>query len=314
VRRFDRTSIAWFVIAAVMFIAAIGLTMMITWVRGGVIERGRAPGEMLPTQYVGVLAPSDTSDDTSAFYVLYSEDVSTREAVVTFSMPAEDVSILLVSGLAGDDPCWVWGNGPPEKPRQLVIRHIDWAKDIPDLYSILAEPGPDNLIVCNVRALSRPGSFTTRRLRMEYLREDVLTRAPGALNDPEKQAFVDAIRNADLRAIPALKFDLNDVEGAENMRFAGSFETGDPFMGGTWRSLTNGEFMVATWDDIYRQQTRDILLIVIGTLIGIGVTVMIEGLRPLIASFDGPKPPPPADTQPEKTIPPASTERPPHSP
>ena len=36
---------------------------------------------------------------------------------------------------------------------------------------------------------------------------------------------------------------------------------------------------------------RDIALIVIGTLIGIGVTVMIEGLRPFIESLG--KPPPP---------------------
>jgi len=281
-RSFSRTSLAWFVIAGLAFAVAVSLTMAVTWVDGGVLERGRSGGGMRHFQHLGVFVPSDTEDDLEAFYVLYSEYVGDGEAMAMFSVPGEDVAVLLVSGLAGRNACLIDQTvRPPLVPRKLLIRPVSWA-GIPDLYAVLVPAGETQIVECRMTGRSLPWSFTTRRLSIAYPSDQIFADLVSDPSDPVDQAFNQAVANADLQGVTGLKFDLNDIEGAANMRFAGSFETGDLIVGGTWRLLTPGEFMDVSWDDIYRQQFRDILLIVIGTLIGIGVTVMIEGLRPLI--------------------------------
>ncbi len=61
----------------------------------------------------------------------------------------------------------------------------------------------------------------------------------------------------------------------------GGFAATDADAPETRRPFVPDDPIWVSWDDLYSQQMRDIALIFIGTLIGIGVTVMIKGLRPL---------------------------------
>ena len=49
------------------------------------------------------------------------------------------------------------------------------------------------------------------------------------------------------------------------------------------RQYRKNSQLVVQWIDFYSEQFRDLMLIVIGSLIAIGATTLIEGLRPLIS-------------------------------
>lgn len=277
-RRLRRTSIAWFTIAAVMFFIAVALTVTITWVRP--LE----PVAASEQQFIGVLIPRSERDAVDSSHVFYSE--ARGMARITLAMPADGV-VYLVS-LADENACrpMIAEVRPPLKPGEVMVRHVDWIDRMPDLYAVVPSHNAAGA-VCETPAKSRPVSFMSRELSIEFASEQYVT-VPAWIQsgEPSRRAFLASLQDTDLVPVPSLMLDLSDIAGADGMRFNGGFEKSDEFFGGAWRRITAGEWTQATWTNIYRQQFRDILLIVIGTLIGIGVTVMIEGLRPIIEELE----------------------------
>ncbi|HEX7895121.1 MAG TPA: hypothetical protein VF447_13080, partial [Terriglobales bacterium] len=45
------------------------------------------------------------------------------------------------------------------------------------------------------------------------------------------------------------------------------------------RKFTPGDMVTVVWSDVNSEQERDLVLIVIGTLIGVGVAMFVEALR-----------------------------------
>jgi hypothetical protein len=293
-----RASLAWFAISVAMFIAAIWLTVTITWID----DNRRGYGEPL---YLGVMVPHDAAGDLDSFAVLYTESISQHKGSATFSIPRDDLAVLLVSNLTGEQACEIPAiPGLSDRSIPLAVRHIDWLTNLPDLYAIIAPPAGSGTIVCETNGPSRPVSFMGRQVSIEYPSE-VLFTATASSPDAEtrRQAFLAETGRSGFQALGDLKMDFH-AEGADGIHFDGGRETGDPLFGGTWRSLKDGEAMTISWSDIHRQQFRDILLIVIGTLIGIGVTVLIEGLRPIIETLGKKSSPPPEE---KSSPPPAGT-------
>jgi hypothetical protein len=81
--------------------------------------------------------------------------------------------------------------------------------------------------------------------------------------------------------IRGLVLDLNGIRDAENLAFLGGFQEQQWAGYESLRVIAPDGLITGHWRDIRSEQTRDILLVIIGTLVAIGATTLIEGLRPL---------------------------------
>jgi len=72
------------------------------------------------------------------------------------------------------------------------------------------------------------------------------------------------------------------LRGAEDMSFNGGVPDGNSDQYDTTRVLSPAGYTRVSWTDTVREQLRDIYLILIGTLIAIGVTAVIEAVRPYV--------------------------------
>lgn len=134
------------------------------------------------------------------------------------------------------------------------------------------------VVYCRVRPKYTKTTFTTRTV-------DFVNIAPGQAHTIES-AFNAGVINvsADFPGYAppeTLPITLNIV-GADRLSFAGGRQDFDLETPESTRVLRAGGSLTAEWSDVSREQLRDVLLVVIGTLIAFGVTTLIEGLRPLI--------------------------------
>ena len=300
--RWSRTSIAWLCMAGAMYVLAIGLTLMITATRGGLLERGDNDGGRRPLQIASIYEPGATRESADAYYLNYGENASGSEAVLTFVIPAGAMPMLVVCGLLNDNDC--------TSPRSADSRAESDANGggafvtITKLHSQIfnrwlyfVTPTPSDReenVTCRVRPQGQSETFTSRVLTfMHYAPDRTSTFAfADRLTTTDKEGDKADVANPlqGLDPLPRMRTNFSNIPGSRDIHFLGGFEATDAYAPETKRLLVPGEPIWVSWDDLYSQQMRDIALIVIGTLIGIGVTVMIEGLRPFIESLG--KPPP----------------------
>jgi len=293
--RIGRTSIAWLAMSAIMYVTAIILTMTITSAEGGVLAHGERgiPGARIMHLTMLVECPAPPPEE--AIWVRFVETSRGARLLVEFINGVNP--ILVTDELRDAHACDNSALTASEQPlaEEIVgdVLTATWRKVTPAPYS--------GFLSCWLRpGLSRPETFITRSV--EFV--SYIPRREIAITKGEVDAIARGVPSKDvaLRGLsPApYKFDLEWAAGARDIKFRSL----DPaaLEGETWRVIMPGELVTAAWTDIYRQQMRDILLIVIGTLIGVGVTVMIEGLRPLIENLGvnpkekTPDEPPPAES------------------
>lgn len=134
------------------------------------------------------------------------------------------------------------------------------------------------VVYCRVRSKYTKTTFTTRA-------EDFVNIAPGQAHTIES-AFNAGVLNvsADFPgyAPPETLPITLSIVGADHLSFNGGRQDFDLENPESTRVLRAGGSLTAEWSDVSREQLRDVLLVVIGTLIAFGVTTLIEGLRPLI--------------------------------
>ena len=295
--RWSRTSIAWLCMAVAMYAVAIGLTVMITATQGGLLERGQNDGGERPVQIAAIYEQGATRESADGYYLNYGENASGSEAVLTFVIPAGAKPILVVSGLLDDNDC--------TSPRSADSRMESDANGggafvtISKLHSQIfnawlyfVTPAPSDReenVTCRVRPQVQSETFTSRVLTfMHYAPDRTSTfafadRFTATDKEDDKADVANPLLGVD--PLPRMRTNFSNIPGSRDIHFLGGFEATDAYAPETKRLLVPGEYIWVFWDDLYSQQMRDIALIVIGTLIGIGVTVMIEGLRPFIESL-----------------------------
>jgi hypothetical protein len=294
-------TIAWLATAAIMYGLAVWITTQITWTSGGTLEHGGAktskppllvrgftnPKATQPTLYTGVLVPGDASD-AGGYSLSYREDPNGRAGSVLLSYPAGAFPTFVISGLAApeQEACEALFDFPPGSTApdsRVAIASFDGG--VASLFRVVVKPNEyPGLLSCRVRIASHSDAFTTRE--MDFKSFDPLSHSYFAVAPDYSSSTDVADQFRGLRHVPELRLNLG-VPGAKNLHFSSEHSSVDEDTGETWRIYRAGEGFTIAWDDVYRQQFRDIVLIVIGTLIGIGVTVMIEGLRPVIEKFGG---------------------------
>lgn len=287
--RWSRTSLAWLAISGVMYIAAVILTMMITSAEGGVLTRGGGSKPETPILSLATLVEGPAPPPNQAIWVRLVEAGQGERLLISFEYDMRPV--LFTDQLRDAHAC---DNEARGADQQALVEEVVGDIVTPIWFKVTPRSS-DTFLSCWLKpGLVRDETFTVRAV-------DIFSHIPE--NAP---VFYDAEKAAVARGVPQqeaafsgltpapFKLDLEWMRGARDIKFR-SF---DPSAGEgeTWRAVMPGEILTTAWTDVYRQQLRDILLIVIGTLIGIGVTVMIEGLRPFIESLGnksaGQKPPP----------------------
>lgn len=141
-----------------------------------------------------------------------------------------------------------------------------------------ASPRP-YVVYCHVRPKYVKVTFTRRS-------EDFIFLAPGASHTIESTPNAGVLRmtkNLFPGYAPPENLPVTvSIKGTDQTTFAGGrqdYTLEDP---ANTRRLRSGGSLTAEWSDVSLEQYRDVLLVVIGTLIAIGVTTLIEGLRPII--------------------------------
>lgn len=311
--RIGRASIRWLIVAGVATAVAVILTMAITWTEGGLLERGQNDSGGHPVQIMSIYEPDATRESAGNYYVNYGETADGSEGLITFFVPPSATPVLVVSRLVDDKGCSSIRTADDDSAHRaygggvnVEITRFDTSSEGEVVHVVRPSPSAfRTTVACRVRPASRSDTFTSRILPVKHYapaRDPAYRDVPQLLEmtDPGIRAALDGAE-----PLPTLLANFSNIPGARGLRFVGGFDPEGEYSHESKRVIVAGEFAWVMWDDIYRQQTRDILLIVIGTMIGIAVTVLIEGLRPIIERADAPRAPdaPPAS-------PPASSDSP----
>ena len=152
----------------------------------------------------------------------------------------------------------------------------DYASEGP-LYLISPDTSESEYYInCRLKSVAESLTFTKQQMNFNFLSDFSL--------DKDIQSAI-----AGYQPLPGIRLRL-DPGGAEDIVFEGGFQEQNLFGFENARVILPGSVVGVHWSDLYNEQMRDIYLIVIGSLIAIGVTTLIEGLRPFIERLGETKP------------------------
>lgn len=303
-----RKFLAWMAIAIALGAVSVFLTMQITEVEG------RSPLDMLNSrmgdesesaplkedfhgQFISVLTPKAASHADPVDIIYYTRTFGALDAgpkslasiqfTVVENQPVKlifshlkesaDVPHCLASGRPSDA---IWLKPDEAGSYWLNPRIIKAGKR---RFAEITFPAFDDgvTIVCGVVPDVLRQTFTARAMRFSFFEPgaplimDASSTASGETFPDPKGVYKD-YRAAE--SIPIM-FNLNGVEGL-------SFEGGRPNMDSDdydrSRRVKSWGWTEVSWEETPRKQQRDILLIIIGTIIAIAVTALIEAARPFI--------------------------------
>lgn len=279
--RVRKTSVVWIVIALAMFAASWRLTALVTRVEPDPI----ATDTYLPEKSLFQMAAVFTTKQVDAqnpyeYSVIYSDAVKDGSARLTFYVRPADGPVILLSSPTTPPACYLVEEfRSADPPRSQSIGAI--ISNDPDTHQNVytlqpAWPKPDaaeQLVRCYVPSLAHYESFTGRVA--DFYFDD--RKPPGM---------------AKAAPVPRLLYRFTGIVEARDLGFRGGVElpVGRDARE-TSRQLELGDFMSVHWEAAGRQGLRDTLLVVIGTLIGIAVTALVEGVRPYMEGLDRPESP-----------------------
>jgi hypothetical protein len=235
--------IVWVLLAISSFYAANRLTHR-------VVDLSVKPA---PTIVVGVYGVKRLPESASVEYVNDSKDIFVR---VYF--PAGTTEIAL-SGAAGHN-CSTSANGSSVFQKMpLVRKRIQMStyryRGSTELFDVSSVPG--GLMECSDMHLGIAERFTTDVLRVYY-------------PSPEY-----GLRDKTLFGVPRMRFSAN-VQNAEHFQIVGSSGFGGS------AQLNEGDDPTVRWDITTSESSRDVYLVVIGSLIAFGAALSLEAIRTLI--------------------------------
>jgi hypothetical protein len=275
-QRIRRTLFVWGILALAFFAVAGYLTYLISEVNGTLpfVERERSIFDKRPFQALGIYAQAPDTDfarRTSALYISYRNLEFARVSIV---LPPQSHVRILINNLVNSTGCTSSRSADevveemvdPTKIHHVTIQSTGENYIETPLYVVTPESSTEQYrVLCNVSRIDESETFVTRRASFEYY-----ARWPGP---------------PDYSPIAGLVINLAGVADLEDVRFDGGFQEPDFAGYETQRVLTPDSSFTAHWRDLRAEQTRDILLVLIGVAIALGATMLIEGLRPAIDAF-----------------------------
>ena len=300
---------AWLAISVVLFGASAWLTEKVTSVDGhspfdffnpkfGKDADGNAEKTPFHGQLISILTPEGEPDpgQVRVYYKIVNfgeADIAVRQKgrIHIQIAPHQALKILLnhiqqdgefyACNSTGDVPVDATSNNQEEniKENKYVFGFDPARMTVGDTeFGVITVAPQDNYfsIYCWVMPDVAHETFVTRSSEISFFE-------PGGpmANDNDSAAWNKMFDKTfpGYRSVSSLAFGF-EVKGSNNFRLdGGRIYDEDPVDS---RIIGPGQYIEADWEDVLRQQLRDIFLIIIGTLIAIGVTTLIEAFRPLI--------------------------------
>jgi hypothetical protein len=279
--RVRRTSVFWVAIAGALFVASGLLTAVVTGIEPDPIAAETYLPEKSLFQMAAVFTTQPVDSANAYEYsVIYSDAVKDGTARVTFFVRPADGPVILISSPSTPPTCYMVDEFRAADPpgSQLINAIIsEDAETHQNVYTLMPIwPKPDaaeQIVRCYVPSLAHYESFTGRVADFYFDK-----RTPPGMETA--------------KPVPSLLYRFTGIVHARDLGFRGGIELSEGRDAReTSRVLEVGSFMSVHWEAAGRQSLRDTLLIIIGTLIGIAVTALIEGVRPYIEGLDRPKSP-----------------------
>ena len=274
--RVRRTSVFWIVIAGALFIASGLLTAVVTGIEPDPIAAETYSPEKSLFQMAAVFTtrPVDAAD-AYEYSVTYSDAVKDGSARITFFVRPSDGPVILISSPSTPPACYLVADfraaDPPRSQSlgAIISEDAETRQSVYTLQPIWEQPeAAEQIVRCYVPSLAHYESFTGRVADF-YFDE----RTPPGMETA--------------KPVSNLLYRFTGIVHARDLGFRGGIELPEGRDAReTSRVLEGGTFMSVRWEAAGRQSLRDTLLIIIGTLIGIAVTALIEGVRPYIEKLD----------------------------
>lgn len=274
------SSLVWLGIGAVMFGVAVWLTDTVTRLEPDPIANNTYRPDKMPFQMASVFTGQPVDPyDAYEYMVSYADSGRPGQANITFFVRPADDPIILLSSRTDPPECYLidrfFADDPP-RSESLGADILDDDQNNQKVYRlrpVWPDPEAEQQIVrCYTPSLARYESFTSRVV----------------------DVFFDDIPPPDAEyahVVPRLLYRFSGIVQARNLSFRGGIELQEGRDAReTSRFLEANAMMSVQWEQAGRQSLRDTLLIVIGTLIGIGVTVMIEAVKPYLEALEKPRP------------------------
>ena len=271
--RYIRHYVGWFGLSAIMFVLASVLTMWVTNVGGGV-PIGNPVDVRHVVQAFGVFVRDGSDLGSQRLRVSYSQDRGGHVRTIGFWFPEKKEVKVLLNNVTSRESCELVPNQFFFDP-QKFINILDGAQF--NVFTLRVSETVDGFgfFQCKLKETGEDLSFTHRVLNFWFVGQK-LEEFPPTLG--ESLASYDHYQQATI--------NFSGVAGAERFSFnadapqgGGEFPEGRQFNA----AIPQDSQLVVQWIDFYSEQFRDLMLIVIGSLIAIGATTLIEGLRPLIS-------------------------------
>ena len=232
---------------------------------------------------------------------------SKKAPIFSFFIPANDGVTVALSNLARVRRGFQCKTDGPLPAEALNARRSDRIASLarargqddggrPQYYAFNL-PEPRRFSGVRLNAMTIPASTTPFvlycRVTPTYARLTFIRRQLDFLFlEPGHAHTITAALSAGLLDVPASTFhgyappasialDMS-IQGADQTSFMGGRRDDTLADPDTTRVLNAGDSATTTWTDLSREQLRDVLLVIIGTLIAIGVTSLVEALRPLV--------------------------------
>lgn len=274
-----RSSIVWLGVALVTFAAAVALTAVVT---GSGEERTEAAaGEPWPTQILAIRVGGEGPLPEGP------AEVTVAPGTVSIALPPGRPVKVLLNNLDPGTPCTIVKRDPSlglplETAEGIAIAPVgDFGQAFTALagslgvVSVPPQEGADVSLDCTVQTEPTELTFTKRAAELwntwDFSQVLPAVMLPEALQ-PE----------AGFSTLPGGYLVEFAIDDADAMTFYGGTARADTAGRETRRIVPPDAAVRVQWDSLFREGRRDIILIIIGTLIGIGVTVLIEGIRPYI--------------------------------
>jgi hypothetical protein len=282
-RLFRRQTIVWPVLSAVFFAIAIYLIRVVErlpdfnnnesqWV-GISFDPNTSPG-CVPASMLCAMADAAKPDAVNASY-----STSTAGSWITFELPSGSF-VITVNNLAGDS-CKIYPqpfkisdlltstNRSKFKESDAKVEKYGGSLNLSRLTVRLAmDSSVKNYhVTCELQSVRQNYTFSKYQVAL-YLEDD---DSPNSTVVPQPTS-----------AIQKVTFNFSEIPAADEFSFDG----------GTWpdkmenveatRVVSPAHRLLVRWTDSTREQFKEVLLIVIGTLIAFGVGTFIEWIRPAV--------------------------------
>jgi hypothetical protein len=283
----------WGGLALIPFGLAVYLTVKIVYVNHSEFDSRKTPVEE-----IGIYGPVPDPATPLNVVVNYVYDEGSKEASVEFA--ADIHGKIILNHVAGPDSCVIPGPDSDPTPIPLKISRIYKQGAEDDQAYLIAEHGgqPEYgwlRISCKLDSIVDRQTYTERRIHFHNI-----------LDVADYEPFDSGYLGQDPHSVPPMwgatlkwTLSLSKSSSIENVTFVGGTNVGNAYRDereelkaqggvkefGATRDFAPDDLVEVHWESLTMRSWRDVLIVIIGTLVALGAAMFVESVRPLVDRF-----------------------------